>query len=143
MRPGNAQSDLAKAFDNSANGAKRRSNATRPFSVRLSDAERQQLKAEAGAQSLGTYVRARLLDNAARRRASASVQDPAALSQILGKLGRLQLANSLSDLATAARVGAIAVTPELEQELRTVCRDVRDIRDNLVRALGLKPEARA
>lgn len=141
MRCGRARCNLAIAFAQSRDGGKRSPKATRPFSIRLSDAERYQLKREAGSQPLGAYVRARLLDGASRRQAGNAAPDAKLLGQALGKLGRLQLAGSLSDLAMAARVGAIAITPELEHDLRTACREVREIRDLLMRAMGFRPEA--
>lgn len=64
------------------------------------------------------------------------------LSQLLGKLGRMQLASSLSDLAAAAKVDAITMAPDIEQEVRSACRDVHDMRLMLMQALGLRPEAR-
>ena len=136
--------ELTSSFERSAKQPSRsRERATRPFSIRLSDAERRRLEGEAGSQALGTYVRARLLDGASRRRSSKPMRDTAILSQILGRLGRLQLASNLSDLSKAARVGAVAMTPDLEQELRSACRELRAIRTMLMRALSLKPEVRA
>lgn len=134
---------LSFSFERSATKREQgRESATRTFSIRLSAAERRQLEGEAGSQALGTYIRARLLDNAARRRRSAPAQDRAILSEILGGLGRLRLASSLADLAAAAKIGAVAITPDLEREVSSACRDLRDIRAMLMRALGLKPEAR-
>lgn len=116
---------------------------SRPFSIRLSDVERRQLEREAGSQALGTYVRARLLAGSKRRSGGCSAADSAALSFILGKLGRLQLASGLADLAMAAKAGALIITPELEREIRSACRDVHDVRAKLLEALGLRAEARA
>lgn len=133
---------LASTFQSSATPAKRRREpVSRPFSIRLSEAERRRLEGEAGALALGTYVRSRLLDHAARRQTSASASDRSLLSQILGKFGRLRLASSLSDLSAAAEVGAVVMTPDIEEEIRSACRDIRDIRSMLMHALGLKPEA--
>lgn len=134
---------LAISFERSVAPARRRRlPPTRPFSIRLSDTERLRLEGEAGSRPLSAYLRERLLDDAARRKGGASKRDRAALSQILGRLGQHGLANSLSDIAAAARIGAIALTPDLEQELRSACHDVRDMRTMLIRALGLKAEAR-
>lgn len=136
--------ELTSSFERSAKQPRRSSErATRPFSIRLSDAERRRLEGEAGSQALGTYVRARLLDGASPRRSSTPKRETAIFSQILGMLGRLQLASNLSDLSTAARIGAVAMTPDLEQELRSACRDLRAIRTMLMQALSLKTEARA
>lgn len=135
------QRSLAATFADSAVAARMRPVATRPFSIRLSKEERLHLEREAGAQPLGTYVRARLLNDARRGKAGRLSADPALLGQLLARLGQLQLARSLSDLSAAATVGSIVMTPELERELRAASRAVREIRDMLMRALGLKPDA--
>ena len=133
---------LASTFRTSATPAERRREpASRPFSIRLTEAERRRLESEAGSLALGAYVRSRLLDYAARRRTSTLAADRSLLSQILGKLGRLRLTSSLTDLAAAARVGAVVMTPDLELEVQTACRDLHDLRSMLMRALGLEPEA--
>lgn len=129
---------LSVAFRRSAR--QRRKPANRPFSIRLSNAERQLLEAEAGSQALGTYVKTRLLNGVVRRRTSVSSQHCKTLSELLGKLGRLRIASSLSDLAAAAGTSAIVMAPDLEQEIRSACRDLRDMRIMLMRALGLQPE---
>lgn len=115
-----------------------RESVTRPFSLRLSDAERNRLAAEAGPMPLGTYIRGRLLDGAPRRRSSAPQrQNTEALSQILARFGKLQLTNTLRELAAGARLGTVAMAPEIEAEIYGLCLEVREIRRLLLRALGL------
>lgn len=141
MMGAKVQRSLAKTFAESAMAARVRPVASRPFSIRLSGEERLDLERQAGTQPLGTYVRARLLNNAKPGKAGRVSADPALLGRILGKLGRLHLASSLSDLSAAATAGAVVITPELERDVRAAGRELREIRDLLMRALGLKRDA--
>ncbi len=76
-----------------------------------------------------------------RRRTGLAVEDRKALAQLLAMLGRSRLASNLNQLAHAANIGALPVTPDLETELNTALFDVRELRRLLLLALGLKPEA--
>lgn len=115
-----------------------------PLSIRISDEEREQLKTEAAGASVHGYVRDCLFGAAAskhsRVRRPASV-DHAALARILGTLGQSRLSSNLNQLAKSANMGALPVTPELSQELHNACADIATMRQDLMRALGLKPEA--
>ena len=114
-----------------------------PFSLRLSDEERQMLIVEADGAPLGTYIKAKVLGDARplrMRRTGGAVEDRQALGQVLAMLGRSRLASNLTQLAHLAHVGALALTPETEAELREAYRDIRDIRRLLLTALGMRPE---
>lgn len=111
---------------------------TRPFSIRLTDAEKRLLLERAGRVPLGTYIRDMLLSGdvqAKRRRVSNPVADDAALARVLAMLGQSRLSNNLNQLAKAVNIGALPVTPETE--IADACRAVSDMRGDLVRALGL------
>ena len=132
-------SDLTPSFARAVTAKRqRREPATRPFSIRLSESERQTLESAAGSIPLGTFVRSRLLGTAlprgARRRGTA---DSARLSQILGLLGRSGLSSGLADLGVAARSGTIALTAELEAQIIAACADIQEVRRLLLCAIGL------
>ena len=112
---------------------------TTTFCLRLTDEERKQLERAAGATPLGSFIRSRLLDGAAARRRPQrrAVADDVALARVLGRLGQSRLAGSLNQLAEAAHIGALPVTPEVATELRQACAEVRAMRRDLLRALGL------
>lgn len=57
-------------------------------------------------------------------------------AQLLAKLGASGIGPAMTKLARSAAVGALEVTPELEDQLQTACKDVRIIRKALMRALG-------
>jgi hypothetical protein len=134
--------ELTRAFTQATGSRVRRKSSTRPFSIRLSETERHQLEQAAGTVPLGTFVRARLLgERPTRRTARRPIGDTVTLGKILAAMGQSGLASSLTDLATAARLGTIALTPELEAALEAAFAEVRDIRRLLLRALGMAVES--
>jgi hypothetical protein len=114
-----------------------------PFAIRLSEAERARLTAEAKGAPLGAYIKAKALGTPPLRlrRSGLAVEDRQALAQALALLGRSHIANNLNQLAHAANIGALAMTPETESQLSETLADVRAMRSLLMTALGLKPEA--
>ena len=117
----------------------RRKSASAPFSLRLTTEERATLERAAAGMPLGVFIRAKLFggDLSPRRtRGRAPVKDHKALARVLGALGQSRLASNLNQLAKAAHLGALPVTPELERELGEACAQIRGLRDELMRALG-------
>jgi len=114
-----------------------------PFSLRFTAEERERLRREAGTRSLAAYIRFKLLGESASprkfKRRNPSL-DHAALGRVLGALGQSRLASNLNQIAKVANMGALPVSPELEQELHEACADVRAMRQSLIAALGIKPE---
>lgn len=112
-----------------------------PFSLRLTFEERAKLEQAAGDQTLSEYIRGRVFDQERRqprRRRKAPVKDQQALGRVLGMLGEARLANNLNQLARAANTGSLPVTPDTERALRRACADVREMRNELIKALGLR-----
>lgn len=110
-----------------------------PFSLRLTKDERAKLEHAAAGMPLGPCIKDKLFDgdlSPRRTRGQAPVKDHAALAQALGLLGKLRLANNLNQLAKAANVGALPLSPEVEEELMATCAAVLAIRMELMRALG-------
>jgi hypothetical protein len=116
-----------------------------PFSLRLSEAERARLVEEAAGVPLGAYIKAKVLGGAPlrTRRTGLAIQDRAALGQVLGLLGQSRLSSNLNQLAYAANIGTLDISPETEGELLAALQDVRELRRLLLLALGLKPEEAA
>lgn len=111
-----------------------------PFTLRLTPEERSRLEQDAGHLSLSAYVKSCLFDGTAapvRTRTRFPVRDQAALSAALARLGQTRIGNNLNQLARAANVGALYLTPELEGELREACSAIVELRALLVAAVGL------
>ena len=90
--------------------------------------------------SVSAYIKSRLFEGLAvpvRTHGQSPVKDRAALAEALARLGQSRIANNLNQLARAANVGALDLTPELEAELRVACAAVAEMRALLVQAVGL------
>ena len=113
-----------------------------PFSIRLTEAEKADLKERAGNHSMSAYIHRQLFgDEAPRRRFRRQpTTDHQAISKALGELGQSRLAANMNQIAKAANMGLLPVTPELRKELQEACADIRTMRDALISALGIKVE---
>jgi hypothetical protein len=133
---------VAPHFNQSSGGPaqpKSRTKRRPPFGLRLTDAERARLVADAKGLPLGTYIKDRLFDtgpSGRKRRKGLSIQDREALARALALLGRSRLSSNLNQLAHAVNIGVLPVTPETEAELFACVQEVRDIRRLLMSALG-------
>lgn len=105
-----------------------------PFSLRLTPEERRQLEDKAAGMPLGGYIRACLF----QKRGKLPVRDNKALAHILSKLGQSRLASNVNQLAKAVNTGSLPVTPETENALQAACRDIRAIKQMLMKALGIQ-----
>lgn len=111
----------------------------KPFSIRLTDSEKDTLRKKAGSTPLGIYIREAILDAAPRQqRPQAPIKDGEPLGRILGLLGQSHLSSNLNQLAKAANQGSLPVTTETEADIRQACADVIEMRLLLLRALGLQ-----
>lgn len=126
-------------------GASVKRKAPPPLSIRLSWEERARLEREAGKLTLTAYARQKLFDGEVephrltRKRHSPTV-DHVFLGQVLGLLGKSELASSLCLLAVAAESGSLPVSEETETELQTACDHIEEIRLLLIKALGVKAQ---
>lgn len=114
-----------------------------PFSLRLSAAERARLVGESKGTPLGTYIKSKVLGTVPPvhlRRTGLAIEDRQALARVLALLGGSRLSNNLNQLARAANIGALPITPETELELAEALHDVRSMRLSLLKALGLTAE---
>lgn len=112
-----------------------------PFSLRLSAEEKAFLKAKAGEMSLGAYIKAKAFADGGpvkKRAVGLEVQDQKALSKALALLGQSRFSSNLNQLAKAANIGSLPMSPELERELTETCAHVQEIKALLIRAVGLK-----
>jgi len=115
-----------------------------PVSVRFSEEELARLKTEAGARSLNGYIRHRLFGSTAKtRRAPSSTRpDAALLSRLLRNLGDWDLTWALKELELGIDEGVILLDVETCRTLREACADITAMRSELMRALGLRNQAK-
>lgn len=110
-----------------------------PLSIRLTAAERADLEARAGDQPVSTYAKS-LLFAVTARAARLSPRNPSLdhqiLAQLLGALGRAEIAPNLRELSDAARSGSLPLDELTTCQLHEACHDVAIMRAELMRALG-------
>lgn len=117
-----------------------------PFSLRLTFEERARLEELAGDMPLGSYIKDRVFNEdgtgtrRARKRLRRPVKDKQSLAKLLGMLGQSRIANNLNQLAKAANIGTLPVTPETESDIRRACAEVQLMRMELLRALGQRSD---
>jgi len=136
----NATADAAKAFPPPKSSIR-----PAPFSLRLSSEERRQLEYRADGLPLGAFIKSQLFGSRASRpvrKATRGVQDPEALAKALALLGQSRIASNLNQLAKAANIGTLPVTPDVIDEIDEACAAVVDMRRLLIKALGLKAGGR-
>jgi len=111
------------------------------YSLRFTWEERALLEKACIGEPWSAYIRRKVFDEAAsprkRRKAAPSV-DQQAISRILASLGNSRLSSNLNQIAKAANMGALPVTPDLTAELEGACADISAMRSDLIAALGLK-----
>ena len=114
-----------------------------PLSLRVTDEERDFLKRAAGSRSVNAYIREKVFGDAAspRRTYCQPRPDDAAIGKALAALGQSRLSSNMNQIAKAANLGTLPVTPELSEELASACADIRAMRSALVEALGLKDQS--
>ncbi|MBS7537737.1 hypothetical protein [Ancylobacter lacus] len=123
-----------------------RGHAAAPISLRLTPEERDQLERDAAGRSLSAYIRSRLFGADTKVELAGRTSGrlgPAErqrlLARILARLGASKALPSLNELADAARIGVLPLTPDVLADIHGACRDIADIRDLLLRGLGLRP----
>ncbi|XWN29330.1 MAG: hypothetical protein ROR55_17735 [Devosia sp.] len=111
-----------------------------PFSLRLTREERATLEQAAAGMPLGAFIKDKLFDGEMvprRTRGRTPVQDHTALAKVLAALGASRLSSNLNQIAKAVNMGALPISPELEDDLQAACVQVREMRDRLLHALGV------
>ena len=113
-----------------------------PFSIRFTPEEREFLKRQAEGQPLGAYIRGCVLsEHQGRRRPRRQpIHDYEKLAAVLAALGRTHLALNMNQLAEAANSGSLPLSLEVVNQLLQACRDIAEMREALIAALGVKPE---
>ncbi len=114
-----------------------------PFTIKFTIAERKWLERMANGLPLATFSRRRLLEGSGfeQKRHTQKLppaKDHALLARILAMLGASHIAENLKQLAEAVKSGSLPVTPETEEFIQDACKAVIEMRDLLLKALGLR-----
>ena len=116
-----------------------------PLSIRLTLEERARLQMQAGRTPLSVYVREQLFNTPCPRKRNfrQPVKDDQTLASVLSSLGQSRLASNLNQLARASHTGSLPVTPDVETVILEACSDVRHMRQQLMKALGLMVDSQS
>lgn len=140
MTEGHTKIDLRAAFAPEA-GHSRPKAKLAPVSVRFTHKERAQIVSAAGEKSLSHFVRERLFGaKAVGKPRREPIKDHAALARVLSALGRSNLARNCEALSKAAQEDHSLLSEHNAVALRQACADIAIMRQELVKALGLRPE---
>ena len=113
-----------------------------PFSLRLSDVERQKLETQAGAMPLSSYIKSVVFAAEApkyRKQRKPPVAEQQLLAEVLAHLGQTRQANNLNQIAKGLNQGTLVIDDELHADLNAAIADIAWMRVTLMQALGIKP----
>lgn len=112
-----------------------------PFSLRLSDDERQQLEAQAGSMPLASYIKSVVFAAEApkyRRRRKPPVAEQQLLAAVLARLGETRTASNLNQIAKGMHQGTLIVDEDLKADLNAAIAEIAWMRATLMQALNGK-----
>lgn len=116
-----------------------------PLSIRVTDEERALLASRSGREPVSRYIKRILFaDNSVSRcRAVRVVADQKLLGQLLALLGQSSLATNVRVLTHQASVGVLNCDEATTERLSRACREITELRDVLMVALGKEPRSEA
>lgn len=109
-----------------------------PLSVRLTQAERDNLLARAGDMTLSAFVKQVLFDSAPPAHSGLAVANRVLLAHLLATLGSSRIAPNLAILADEANSGNLFADEETVGRINEALDDVRLMHNALMRGLGMK-----
>ncbi len=111
-----------------------------PFSIRFTEAEREQLELAAGNMALGVYIKLRLFNDLppVPRQNSLSKVDKEALGKVLAAFGQSKLSQNMNQIAHAANIGTLPVDQDLIDELYTACGEIKALREAVLGCIGIR-----
>ncbi|MEM9837654.1 MAG: hypothetical protein AAF830_00720 [Pseudomonadota bacterium] len=138
---------LSNQFENAHGAVAATKKHAAPYSIRFTEEERAQLNRDAGGEAWSRYIRRKLFGDGAPahrvkriRRLKRPSVDQTAVAKLLAALGQSRLSQNMNQIAKASNMGALPVTPELEEDLHAACAEIALMRQTLIAALGIKPE---
>jgi hypothetical protein len=114
---------------------------TKPFTIRMTDAEKALLVKRAGSMPLGTYLKMVLFVETRHRqnkRSNKYVHDHEALAAVLACLGARGLPDNVRRLRVAAEASALFADHKVLVDLKKACDDIAMMRWLLMQSLGYR-----
>lgn len=110
-----------------------------PLTIRLTDEQWEDLEQLSQGISYGAYAKDCMF-NTKRASKRSAVQDYELLARLLAALGQSELFGKLDRLIELSEQGNLNLPKDAEFELGLACACVIEMRDKLIKALGLQPE---
>lgn len=127
------------AHRDTADPVKDKRKRTPPVSVRFSDKELEALKAQANGEPLGSYIKGKVFEGSPVKSKRSVIQDYELLAQVLSTLGQSEVFANLDTIAQAVENGNLELTDDQQESITLACLLVFEIREDIIKALGLKP----
>ena len=110
-----------------------------PLSIRLTEKERKQLEKLAGDIPLSKFVKQQVFSEKPKVLRSEIVDRYEMLARILAALGEKDIFANLDFITKTIEAGDLELSGEQTEQIATTCVLVLEMRNDLIRALGLKP----
>lgn len=114
-----------------------------PLSLRLTALERKNLEKLAGDQPLGRFIKDRVFADTPVSRPAEITDRYQMLVRLLAALGESNVFANLDRIAKAIEAGDLDLSNEEREQIVLACLLVIQMRDDLIRALGLKPPSQS
>ena len=110
-----------------------------PLSIRLNERERAQLEKAAGDMPLGRFIKQQVFYGTPKASKAEVVDRYEMLARLLAALGETDAFANLDSIAKAVECGDVQLSAEQLEQIGATCLLVLEMRNDLIRALGLKP----
>ncbi|MFT6658334.1 MAG: hypothetical protein ACJAZW_001495 [Maritalea sp.] len=110
------------------------------ITFRVTDEEMAKLTHSSAGMSVSAYLRDCIFgkDAAPRKvRSRVPIKDQKALGRVLFALGQTRIANNLNQIAYEAHCGSLLLDVQTDEQLNEACQHIKDMRSDLVKALGV------
>lgn len=136
------EQSIKSEYNDTAEGVEKRKGSPRPYSIRFTWEERDQLTLDAGKKSWATHIRECVFKDqvSKRRKSQITNADIQAIARLSALLGKTRIPNNLNQLAKAANTGCLMTDDHTKAQLNEVCAHVAHIRQMLITALGVKDQ---
>ncbi|MEW7006759.1 hypothetical protein [Lentilitoribacter sp. EG35] len=110
-----------------------------PLSIRLTGRERKKLEKLAGEKSLNKYIKDQIFTTPSKLPDSEIMDRYEMLARILSILGENDVFGNLDRVVKAIDRGELELNDQQQEQIGAACLLVLEIRNDLIKALGLKP----
>ena len=114
-----------------------------PFSLRLNESEREELKRLARGRPIGQFIKDAIFKQGQRPPTSKRAEpvDQKQIAKLLAALGQSRIASNINQLARAVNSGSLPLNEDTAKALTEAIHAVNWMRATLIKALSIKPQS--